>query len=52
MHGARPGKEIGHVLAAALQAVIDGNIPNDREILQKFTKDLMPVSNTPEEPWT
>lgn len=36
--GYKPGKEIGHLLQTLLDAVIDGALPNDKDILLEFVR--------------
>jgi len=45
--GAAPGRKMGTVLEAALQAVIDGELPNERGVLLDFALEKLAADSPP-----
>jgi len=46
--GAAPGRSMGTVLEAALQAVIDGELPNERGVLLDFALERLAEDSPPD----
>lgn len=48
MDGVRPGRKIGRALEAALHAVIDGELPNERAVLLAFARQKLSEDREPD----